>query len=139
MKKFFLVALAFASFATVTSCDKDDDAQASLEGKWEYSREGIAAMGQEVLTDYVHEDGCAKDYTMINASTVVDHTFFGDACTEDVFTTTYSRSGNTITFTEAGETYSAEIKTLDANTLKIYATDPDLPQVTQVTVYKRVN
>jgi hypothetical protein len=138
MKKFLLLAVAFASFATVTSCDNDDD-QASLEGKWEYSREGAVFMGQEILVDYTHEDGCTKDYIMINATTVADHTFFGAACEEDVFSLTYTRSGNTVAFTVDGVAYAAEIKTLDGSTLKLYATDPDFPESTEVTVYKRVN
>jgi hypothetical protein len=138
MKKFLLLAVAFASFATITSCDKDDD-KASLEGKWEYSREGLAASGQEILVDYTHKEGCTKDYIMINATTVADHTFFGTACEEDVFSSTYIRSGNTVTVTVDGVAYAAEIKTLDGSTLKLYSTDPDFPELTEVTVYKRVN
>lgn len=139
MKKIFLLAIAFVSLATVTSCDKDDDAQASLEGKWEYSKEGLAASGQEVLVDYEHTTGCAKDFIMINATTVADHTFFGSTCTEDVSTSTYTRSGNTVTVTVDGQSYTADIKTLDGSTLKLYSTDPDFPELTEVTVYKRVN
>lgn len=139
MKKIFLLAIAFVSIATVTSCDKDDDAQASLEGKWEYSREGIAASGQEVLLDYEHETGCAKDFIMIDATTIADHSFFGTTCEDDVVNSTYTRSGNTITETEDGVTIVSEIKTLDGSTLKVYTTDPDFEGVTLVTVYTRAN
>lgn len=139
MKKIFLLAIAFVSFATVTSCDKDDDAQASLEGKWELSKTGIAGSGQEALTDYEHQEGCAKDFVMINATTFADHTFFGTTCEEDITTATYTRSGNTLTVTEGTETYTMEIKTLDGNTLKLYATSPDLPGLTGVAVYTKAN
>ena len=133
MKKILLLAVAFASFATVTSCDKDDD-QAALEGKWEFSKEGAVVSGQEILLDYTHEEGCAKDFVMINATTVTDHSFFGATCDEAVDSYTYTRSGNTITSTEGGETITSEIKTLNGSTLKLYA---DIEGVTYVTVFTR--
>lgn len=140
MKKIILMAVAFVSFATITSCSKSDD-QAALTGKWEQLREGVAANGQEVLQDYVHESGCSKDYVMITATTVVDHSFYNDGtgCAEDIYTSTYTRSGNTITISSQGFTSTAEIKTLDSNTLKIYYVDSDFPTVSQVSVLKRVN
>jgi hypothetical protein len=141
MKKIILLAVAFVSLATITSCSNDDDnnQSASLEGKWEYFKEGVASGGQEVLVDYEHQAGCAKDYSMVTATTIVDHTFFGTSCTEDVTTSNYTRNGNIITVTIGGETFTSEIKTLDGSTLKIYYTDPGFPTISEVTVFKRVN
>ena len=139
-KKILLLAVAFVSFATFTSCSKSDD-NASLEGKWEYSKEGAASGGQEVLQDYVH-DCTTKDYALITATSVADHTFYvgsGTTCEEDVYTISYTRSGNNLTIIEGGVAYTAVIKTLNGSTLKIYSTDPDSPGVSYVTVYKRVN
>lgn len=137
MKKILLLAIAIVSFSAITSCGGDDEP--SLQGKWEYFKEGAASDGQEILVDYEHQTGCSKDFIMISASSVADHTFFGSACEEDVFTAPYTRNGNTITVTLDGEVYPAEIKTLDGSTLKLYSTDPDFPQLAEVTVYKRAN
>lgn len=138
MKKILLLTVAFISLVTVTSCSKDDE-NASLQGKWEYSKEGIASGGQEVLEDYSHQSGCAKDYSMITATTIMDHVFNGTACTEEIANTPYTRNGNTITTTFGGETFTAVIKSLTSTTLKVYFTDPDSPTVSEVTVFKRVN
>ena len=138
MKKLILLAVAFASMATVTSCSKDDEAP-SLQGKWEYFKEGVASGGQEVLVDYEHQTGCTKDYSIITASSIVDHSFFGSECDEEIFTTPYTRNGNIISITVEGQTLNAEIKTLDSGTLKIYTSSPDAPSVSEVTVFKRVN
>ena len=139
MKKIILLAVAFVSLATITSCSKDDDS-ASLQGKWEYLQEGSAnASGQEVLTNYQHEVGCTKDYSIISASSISDYSFSGSTCIEEVFTTPYTRNGNTISITSEGQTFTAQIKTLNSNTLKIYAIDPDFPEEIAVTVFKRIN
>lgn len=122
MKKLVLFVSVLA--LGLTSCSKDDDGggtSASLEGKWEFSKEGVAANGQEALTDYDHTEGCPKDYLQIGATTVVDHSFFkdGEDCVDETSSTTYSRSGNTLTITEGGQTYTSEIMVLDGSTLKI--------------------
>jgi len=141
MKKIILLAIALVSLASITSCSNDDDnnQSASLEGKWEYFKEGIASGGQEVLADYEHQAGCAKDYSMVTATTIVDHSFSGTSCTEDVSSSNYTRNGNIITITSGSVTGTGEIKTLDSSTLKIYSTDPDFPGVIYVTVFKRIN
>ena len=124
---------------SVTSCSKDDDAPASLQGKWEYFKEGVASGGQEVLVNYEHQAGCAKDFTTITATAFVDHSFFGSTCVEEIVTIPNTRNGNVITATSEGISQTGEIKTLDGSTLKIYYTDPDFPTVSEVTVFKRVN
>ena len=138
MKKIIFIAVAFLYFATFTSCSKDEDSP-SLQGKWEYFKEGTATSGQEVLESYVHQTGCAKDYSMITATSIIDYSFSGVACTEEISTIPYTRNGNTITITSGGTTYTYEIKTLDDTTLKVYTTNPDSPTVSEVTVFKRVN
>lgn len=137
MKKIILLAAAIISFATVTSCDNDDDA--SLTGKWEFSKEGYAENGQEFLEDYEHQAGCSKDYLLITATTIADHSFFETTCEEDIITNTYTRNGNTITISEEGEIFQVQINTLNGTTLKVSFTDPDFPGESMVTVFKRVN
>lgn len=138
MKKIIFIAVTFLSFATLTSCSKDGDSP-SLQGKWEYFKEGTATSSQEVLENYVHQTGCTKDYSMITATSIMDHTFSGVACTEEISTIPYTRNGNIITTTSGGTTYTFEIKTLDDTTLKVYASNPSSPTVSEVTVFKRVN
>lgn len=140
MKKLILLFVAIVSLSSITSCSKDDDSDASLIGKWEYSKEGFSANGQEVLTDYEHTQGCSKDYIQITASTVTDHTFYNDGdCTEDTSTVNYSRNGNTLTVGTGSDSSVVQIVTLTGSTLKVTYTDSDLPGVLSVDVYTRVN
>lgn len=137
MKKLVLFVSVLA--LGLTSCNKDDDGgtSAALEGNWEYSREGIAANGQEALTDYDHTDGCSKDYTVITATSVVDHSF-GENCEEFLTTATYTRSGNTLTTTYEGQTFTSEILQLDGSTLKISTPETFEGQtMNYITVYTR--
>lgn len=139
MKKVILLFVAIVSLSSITSCSDDDEA-ASLVGKWQYSKEGVASNGQEVLVDYEHTEGCTKDFIQITATTVTDHSFFNDGeCVEETFSTTYTRNGNTLTVGSGSEVTTAQIATLNGSTLKITFTDPDFPGVTDVTVYTRVN
>jgi len=142
MKKLILLFVASISLTSITSCSKDDDnSSASLEGKWEYSKEGFATNGQEVLTDYDHTVGCSKDFIRITATTVADHSFFndGDGCEEEIFTVSYTRNGNTITAGTGADAGVGQILILDGSTLKIKYSDEDFPGVDYITVYKRVN
>jgi hypothetical protein len=140
MKKIILLFVAIVSLSSITSCSNDDDSDASLIGKWQYTKEGISANGQEALTDYEHAEGCTKDYIQITATTVTDHTFYNDGdCTEDTFTVNYSRNGSTLTVGTGSDASVAQIATLTDTTLKITYTDSDFPGVLYVDVYTRVN
>ncbi len=140
MKKNIIITVALGLFLALTSCTKDDapETAASLIGKWEFSKEGVASGGQEVLVDYEHSTGCPKDFSTITATTIVDTYFYGSNCAQDITNTAYTRSGNIISAKVDGVTQTVEIKTLDTNTLKIYGTDPDSPQLKQVIVFTRV-
>lgn len=117
-----LVLLFLVATVSLVSCNKDDDdAKAStdgtLEGNWEYSKEGTIVAGQEFLIDFPHTEGCTKDYIEILAGTFKDHSF-GVDCTDNVGEGTWSRSGSDITFVEDGDTYTMEIVELTSTTLK---------------------
>lgn len=137
MKKLVLFAAILA--LGVTSCSKDDDnKQAELAGKWEYAQEGSYIMGQEFLNAYPHAAGCTKDYIVLTASTVVDHSFDGPQCTEEIYTDSFTRNGNTLTLMIDGEAQIAEIVQLDNSTLKIKATEIIEGQtIAYLTVYTR--
>ncbi len=139
MKKLAFLFVAALAIGT-TSCSKDDDSSsASLEGKWEYTKDGGIIQGQEILTDYVHAAGCAKDFTQISSTTIVDHEFFGDDCLESTYTLNYTRNGNTITITEGTEVFTGTILQLDNTTLKIKGEEITEGGITysDVTVYTR--
>ena len=138
MKKLALLFVAVLAVGA-TSCSKDDDAaQAAFEGKWEYSKEGEIIQGQEVLTDYNHQAGCDKDFSMITATTIIDHEF-ADACDESLYPLAYTRTGNTVTITDGSEVFTATILQLDNTTLKIKGADFTENGITysDVTVFTR--
>lgn len=128
MKKFTVLFVSVLTIGlTFSSCSKDDDDAGSLEGKWNFSKEGAVAGGQEILVDYSgNEAGCTKDYTTFSADgtvTDVDYDSFDTPC--EVFTDngTWVRTNNTITITSGGETFSAEILNLTSSELKVKDTD----------------
>jgi hypothetical protein len=138
MKKFKqLVLLFLVASVTLVSCNKDDDeAAAALEGKWEYTQE---TNDVGVLEAYQHTPGCNKDYTEILAGgTIRDYSYDenGSGCEEYIYSATWTRSGNNISVTDSGETFTSEITELTATTLKIKSTDP-LDSSVFITVYTR--
>ena len=142
MKKLVLFVSVLA--LGLTSCSKDDDggSSASLEGKWEYSKDGMSVNGNEALLDYDHSENCPKDYMQITATTVVDHYFYNDGtpeCDEEIDSSTYTRDGNTLSVTVDGTTYTGEILQLDGSTLKIATEEEEVQgqNVRYITVYTR--
>ena len=122
MKQLKLTMALLAAGLMMVSCNKDDDggSQAALEGKWIYSKEGVAGGGQEILDDYEHSEGCAKDYTEIIAGgTVKDVWYYGSECTEDIEESTWTREGNTVTVGTGEDADQFEILNLTDTELKI--------------------
>lgn len=141
MKK---ITILFASALTLglsfASCNKDDDSSsssssASLEGKWNFSKEDIIVDGTEILVDYSgNESGCSKDYIMINTNgtiTSVDYDSFDTPC--EVFTDngTWVRTGNSIAVTLGGETFTSEILTLTSSEFKVKDADGEITVFTR--------
>ncbi len=120
MKKIILLAIALISLATITSCSKDDNAPASLQGKWVLLKSGMLVDGQEVLEDEVPDnDGCQQDYSEITANSFIGHQFnnLGNGCEEVIADPNpYTIEGNFLTF----EGWTGEIKSLTGSTLKLY-------------------
>ena len=113
--------ILFIALATgLTSCSDDNDSKsAKLAGTWEYSKEGSVINGQEVITDYLHTEGCSRDYIAINDATFADHQFSGADCIEEIETTPYTRNGNSITITLDGVTITGTKSQLANTTLKL--------------------
>lgn len=141
MKKItILFASALVLGLSLASCNKDDDSSsssssASLEGKWNFSKEDIVVDANEVLEDYSgNESGCSKDYIMINTNgtiSSVDYDSFNSPC--EVFTDngTWVRSGNSLSVTLGGETFTSEILTLTSSELKVRDFDGEITVFTR--------
>lgn len=126
MKNFrlLLAGLMVAGFA-FTSCGDDDSTpaaeQASITGKWFYSQDGFSAMGVDNLSNYDgHTAGCTKDnMELTEANAYKEFDYSGEACTESVVTSTYTRTPNSITFGTGENAEVYEIESITATTLRI--------------------
>jgi hypothetical protein len=136
MKKLSILFVALlAATVSLTSCSKDDDnAETSIVGKWNSAKEGVITNGVELLTDYVHEAGCSKDYVEFKADKSFNDVSFDSSnpampCMQTTATGTFTRSGSQVTQTAIfmGITYSATatILNLTGTDLKVKYTDPD--------------
>lgn len=129
MKKITIFCLSMLAVAfSLTSCNKDDNSgsgdAAGIQGKWTYHKEGGMFEGEEILMAYEgNEEGCAKDYITIGATSFVetDYDSFDAPCEVFTYEASYVKSGNTLSVTwpdeETPETF--EIVTLTNSELKI--------------------
>ena len=108
---------------TIIACSSDDsstteDNQASIIGTWKFTSSSTNGVADDV-------DTCDLLNTLVITSNQVTVTeYWGENCVEtDTFTISYTISGNIITITEGGETYTSEITTLNATTLSIKDVD----------------
>jgi len=140
MKKFkqIVMLVAFTTFSLV-SCNNDDDSgNASIEGKWELSKEGSIVSGQEILVDFEPDAGCSKDYDEIKAGGSGTSYYFednGTGCESYSDDFSWSREGNTVTVTFSGDSYSAEILQLTSSTLKLKT---EAQGQVYIALYKRI-
>lgn len=138
MKKLLL----FVSVLTLglTSCSSDDDSSSSdsIEGTWEWSKEGTIVNGEEFLYDYDHFCDNKKDYVQILSGGVIKEVWYETDCTEDVWQANWSRNGNTLTVTDGTDSVSGEILELTNTTLKLKYTETfDGTTYINVDVYTR--
>ncbi len=129
MKKIVKVFVSIIAFGLITvSCNKDDDKETSIEGKWIISKEGAKVNGQEALVDHVHAVGCEKDYTLFSANGVAkdyDFTKVGTTCDEDIETYSYVRDGSKLTVTFDDESQVGTIENLSDTELKVSVTNEE--------------
>lgn len=130
MRKFMLFFVSILSVVMFSvSCDDDDDNNVppapSLVGTWIYSKEGTIVDGTEVLIDYQHTAGCAKDQTTFSSTGVITDVYYDSTdtpCEQFTDEGTYTVSGSTITVNVDGINVTGEIVTLTATELKIKST-----------------
>jgi hypothetical protein len=139
--KAFLVV--FVSSLFLASCSKDDDnnsvsTSGNIVGKWEHTKDGVIVNNQEILEDYVHEAGCAKDNVEFKANNIVISTEYSSSCVANVYSQSYAKNGNTLTVTDGTDSTVLTVLQLDANTLKVkYIDDSEGSSVTYVEVYTK--
>ena len=123
LKKLFLISTILT--LGLSSCSKNDSSAetpaVSIEGKWQYTKEGLSINNPEVLTDYGHASGCSKDYIeILPGNTIKVHYFNNPNCEENVNVGTWNRNNNSFVTTYSDQTViNAEIVELTNTTLKI--------------------
>lgn len=96
----------FVSIITIglnsVSCNKDDDNNVSIEGKWVLSEEGET---ESTLTDYEHTLGCEKDYMVIaSGGQIIFYSYDNESgtCSENIETGTWIKNGNIVSISFGG-------------------------------------
>lgn len=145
MKNVKLLLGLFATAAIFSSCGSDDDASGpatngALEGKWTYAKQGVMSGNNEVLFDYQNDAECTtKDYVEYVAGGVLkDVDYYDTDCKSDTYTSSWTKSGNTLTEGTGEDAIVYTIKELSSTTLKVI--DVEVVQgvtVTSVSVYTR--
>jgi len=138
----YLFLLLSIIFLSVSSCSKDDDAvptaaTPTIEGRWQFTKEGEIVNNQEVLSLYQHTTGCTKDYTeFLTGSVIKDHYFDNPNCQETIDTGSWSKNNNALVLTFPGApVVNAEILELTTTTLKVKFTSMG---VTNLAVLTRI-
>ncbi len=114
------ITLVFLCIFMASSCSSDDDSiainnlQISIIGNWLYTSSTFNGMNDPF-------GPCDDLSTLIFTATQVTSTeYFGNNCDQsDSNTETYAINGNIISVTFQGDTYTAEIITLNATTLTL--------------------
>ena len=111
----FVAALALGM--SFVSCNKDDDnASAAIEGKWYFSKIAITG-GTDATPEIDYPNACSskKDFIELKTGAVSIDGSYDDNCVLDQYTSTWSKSGNTLVLD--GENY--EILSLTDTTIKV--------------------
>lgn len=122
--KFMLLVIFFTS--SFISCSKDDNPSVipatSIEGKWQFSKNGTVFNDQEFLVDYEHGQGCTKDYLDFLPNSVLKTYNHDDQsnCETIITTGAWTKIDNTLLLKSFGEEdINAEILELTATNLKV--------------------
>ena len=118
-----LVVLSLSLYSCSSSTDEPAPMapEVSIIGNWQYTQDGSIANNVEVLTNYVHASGCAKDYGQFLANNVFKDVYYQNPnCNMTVDPGTWSKTNNTlvVTIPNQSTTVTATILTLTSTTLK---------------------
>jgi threonine dehydrogenase-like Zn-dependent dehydrogenase len=91
----FVAALALGM--SFVSCDKDDDKDAAIEGKWYFSKIAYT-IGTDATTETDFPNACStkKDFIELKTGGVSIDGTYDENCVLDQDTSTWSKSGNTL-------------------------------------------
>lgn len=124
MKLISKVAVLFLMVFNLLSCSKEDDNQTTLEGKWEFYKEGYfydIPENESDYKDYYHRCDTKKDYRFFYADGKMQEHLFGLECNEQSsdYKWTLKDNGNKldIKFGDDGEIY--EVLEFDGTILKV--------------------
>lgn len=125
MKKIIILLVSIITISLVAvSCNKDDNDNDLIDGKWIFSKVGYEGYtGGDMLTDYEHTAGCNKDYLVVTSGGQISFFSYekeGSVCSESIDTGTWVKNGNTISISFGGVVFlEAEIINLTNSELKI--------------------
>jgi hypothetical protein len=110
----FVAALALGM--SFVSCDKDDDKDAAIEGKWYFSKFAYT-IGTTAIPEIDYPNACSskKDFIELKTGAVSIIGLYNSECVLGQDTSTWSKSGNTLVLD--GE--SVEILSLTNTTIKV--------------------
>lgn len=120
-----LIVILSIAFIGLSSCSKDSSSGqgtgGALEGKWQFTKDGVMVNNQEVLDNYAHTSGCTKDYVEILTGNVIkEHYFNNPNCQETIDVGAWSRTNNNLVFTYPNQSNTTlEILELTSTTLKV--------------------
>lgn len=135
MKKIItLVLVVFSVFGCSKKEVSEEITTPSIEGKWQFYKEGELVSGQEVLSLYEHSPGCTKDYSEILGGGIIKDHYFNSSCVESVDTGNWVKNNTTLTLTYPSESpTNLEILELTVTTLKVKYIDSGITHITVLT------
>lgn len=121
MKKLSILFVSVLALGmSFVSCSKDD-AEASVEGKWNYTSAVRIVDGNEVpLDDFINNEvGCAKNYIELKTAGVANFGKYNSDCKLTLETGSWSKKENTLTITRNGVSRSTDIVSVTDSTMRI--------------------
>lgn len=127
MKKLSVLFFSLFAVATITSCSNDDDKSASIEGKWEISKEGETL---ETLKAANNNGGCGFENIELLKGGTFKHTdfeYYNSECETYTGKGTWSRKDKILTVKNDGENDITEYEIIELtdSTLKLKETDEE--------------
>ena len=128
MKKFLSrLLVVFILTATVSSCTKDEGAQASIVGKWTVVQTQITVPGFPPITEPYDGNvaGCNKNYVeFVAGGTVndVEYSKVNNVCAPNVEVGTWAQNGNNLTIGYGTDVTTATIVSATPTELKFSIT-----------------
>jgi hypothetical protein len=131
MKKVIIIFIfIFTLCIAFTSCNNDsndgNDSQATLEGKWNFSKqsETVSGVTSPEIDFEGNESGCALDYVEFKSGSIVsDGDYSGSTCILELSNGTWAKTGNTVTINFEDDVSTFQIVSISSTTLKIQHSD----------------